>query len=277
LIEHSLVQGSGGSGAWDTDLGDDGGGNIDENPLFVDAIGMDNIAGTMDDDLRLQTGSPAIDAGDNSLVPLGVTTDLDGNPRIVDGDGDTTETVDMGAYEFQLVPPTSTPTDSPTATSTPTPTATNTILQPDTHTPTRTNTGAPTETHTETPTETDTGVVTATDTAAPTITPTPTVTDTGAATATTSATSTQTGTGVPTATDTATLTITETPTHTDIGAFTATKTPTPTATEEVDLGNCNMNSDNEIDADDLILLIESDPSDPNPFFFFARCWFEVLP
>ena len=31
---------------------------------------------------------------------LGVTTDLDGNPRNVDGDDDETEIVDMGAYEF---------------------------------------------------------------------------------------------------------------------------------------------------------------------------------
>ncbi|MCZ6699951.1 MAG: hypothetical protein O7D94_13540, partial [Planctomycetota bacterium] len=32
-------------------------------------------------------------------------TDLDGNPRIVDGDGDCVEVVDMGAYEFQSAPP----------------------------------------------------------------------------------------------------------------------------------------------------------------------------
>jgi hypothetical protein len=34
-------------------------------------------------------------------VPEDVTTDLDGNPRIVDGNGDDVATVDMGAYEFQ--------------------------------------------------------------------------------------------------------------------------------------------------------------------------------
>ena len=236
-FQNSLVQGSGGSGAWDTDLGDDGGGNIDENPLFVDADGMDNMPGTTDDNPRLQTGSPAIDAGDDSLVPVGVTTDLDGNPRIVDGDGDMTATVDMGAYEFQLNP--ATPTNSPTASSTPSPvnteapTATETVPAADTHTPTVTDTGAPTETHTEVPTETDTGAPT------PTNTPTPTITDTGAAT--------------------------------------ATNTSTPTATQGVGVGNCNLNSDNEINAEDLILLIESDPSSSNPFLFFARCWFEVAP
>ena len=40
-------------------------------------------------------GSPAIDAGDNAVVPTGVTTDLAGSARIVNG------TVDMGAYEVQ--------------------------------------------------------------------------------------------------------------------------------------------------------------------------------
>ncbi|MHC4314737.1 MAG: right-handed parallel beta-helix repeat-containing protein [Planctomycetota bacterium] len=59
-------------------------GNINSKPLFVDqAIG----------DYHLLTGSPCIDAGDNSAVPPSVVTDLDGNPRIIDG------TVDMGAYE----------------------------------------------------------------------------------------------------------------------------------------------------------------------------------
>ena len=46
-------------------------------------------------------GSPCIDAADNDAVPAEVATDLDGNPRIVDGDDDGEATVDMGAYEFQ--------------------------------------------------------------------------------------------------------------------------------------------------------------------------------
>jgi hypothetical protein len=70
-----------------------GEGNIDTNPLFVDADGADNIVGTEDDDLRLSLGSPCIGAGDNSAVLQSVITDLDGNPRIVNG------IVDMGAYE----------------------------------------------------------------------------------------------------------------------------------------------------------------------------------
>jgi len=58
-------------------------------------------------DYHLQSTSPCIDIGNNSYVPAGVTTDLAGSPRIVDGDGDyedwngQNESVDMGAYEHQ--------------------------------------------------------------------------------------------------------------------------------------------------------------------------------
>ncbi len=75
-----------------------GSGNIAVNTLFVDFN---------DRDYRLAPGSPSIDAGDNTAVPKGTMTDLDGNPRFVDdpdtidsGNGDP-PVVDMGAYEFQ--------------------------------------------------------------------------------------------------------------------------------------------------------------------------------
>jgi PKD repeat protein len=64
---------------------------INLDPLFVDAA---------NGDYRLQATSPCIDAGNNSYIPAGVTTDLDGNPRIVDGNNDGTATVDLGAYEY---------------------------------------------------------------------------------------------------------------------------------------------------------------------------------
>ena len=77
-----------------------GTGNIDADPLFV-APGSG--------DYRLSSGSPCIDAADNTAVPMGIDTDLDGNPRFVD-DPDTEDTgfgdppiVDMGAYEFQVM------------------------------------------------------------------------------------------------------------------------------------------------------------------------------
>ena len=65
-------------------------GNIDADPQFQGA------------DLRLMATSPCIDAGDNDSVPVVVTTDLDGNPRIIDGDCDDIDVVDMGAYEFSF-------------------------------------------------------------------------------------------------------------------------------------------------------------------------------
>ncbi|MBT5605246.1 MAG: SUMF1/EgtB/PvdO family nonheme iron enzyme [Lentisphaerae bacterium] len=76
------------------------GGNINVIPDFVDVAdpdGPDDIWGTADDGLRLRTGSPCIDTGDNSAVPAAVTTDILGEPRIQN------TTVDMGAYEMQEV------------------------------------------------------------------------------------------------------------------------------------------------------------------------------
>ena len=86
--------------------------NINQDPLFVDPDGADGVVGTADDDLRLGAGSPAVNAGNNSLLPAdtadldrdGNTTesnplDLDGYPRVVNS------TTDMGAYERQNPPP----------------------------------------------------------------------------------------------------------------------------------------------------------------------------
>jgi hypothetical protein len=66
-------------------------GNITGDPRFIDANG---------NNYRLQSGSRAIDVGDNSAI-AGFTVDLDGNARIADGDRNGIVTVDLGAYEFQ--------------------------------------------------------------------------------------------------------------------------------------------------------------------------------
>jgi len=73
-INYSCVQG------WTGGLG--GAGNIGLNPLFVDADGFDDTAGTIDDNLRLLEGSPCIDTGNPS-------------PALNDPDGSRN---DMGAY-----------------------------------------------------------------------------------------------------------------------------------------------------------------------------------
>jgi len=84
VISHSDFSGCGGSGGgWDSLFGTDGGGNIDDDPLFFSEVGGD---------LRLLTGSPAIDAGDGTVPEL-PSTDIAGASRVQGAE------VDMGAYE----------------------------------------------------------------------------------------------------------------------------------------------------------------------------------
>jgi len=72
--------------------------NITENNcIFADPQFVDPAHG----DYHLKPTSPCIDAGSNSLVPSDVNKDLDGNPRIVDGNNNGVTTVDIGAYEYQ--------------------------------------------------------------------------------------------------------------------------------------------------------------------------------
>ncbi|MFO0835666.1 MAG: GC-type dockerin domain-anchored protein [Phycisphaerales bacterium] len=93
------------------------------DPKFIDINGADNIPGTFDDNFRLQSTSPAIDAGNNSLVSVDSwdfdndfnyaekwSQDIDGNPRLVDvpfvtdtGVGPA-PVIDRGAFEFQYTP-----------------------------------------------------------------------------------------------------------------------------------------------------------------------------
>jgi len=74
--------------------------HIDVDPKFISYVNPD-AAPTTDGDLRLNGNSPVIEAGDNTFI-AGVLTDLAGEARIVDGDGDYFPIVDMGAYEYQV-------------------------------------------------------------------------------------------------------------------------------------------------------------------------------
>jgi hypothetical protein len=94
-LTHSLAQGVGASGgSWTADASYlDGGNNIDEDPLFITDVNPSS-APTSTGNLRLQFGSPSINAGEDTYVS--VLIDLDGELRISGG------TVDMGAYETQI-------------------------------------------------------------------------------------------------------------------------------------------------------------------------------
>ncbi len=67
-----------------------GTGNINTDPLFVNP-GSGNF--------HLQPTSPCIDSGSNPAVPASITTDFEGDDRIIDGDGNRNAIVDMGADE----------------------------------------------------------------------------------------------------------------------------------------------------------------------------------
>jgi hypothetical protein len=91
VVNYSCIQG------WTGALG--GNGNINEDPRFAQ-LGFWDVNGVwIDGDYHLLADSSCIDAGNNS-VPNLPDTDLDGHPRIIDGDCNDTEVVDMGAYEF---------------------------------------------------------------------------------------------------------------------------------------------------------------------------------
>lgn len=77
-VSYSIVEG-----------GYDGDGNLDKDPLFVNAAGGN---------LHLQACSPAIDAGNDAANTTSV--DLDSNKRKVDAISGSNQ-IDMGAYEFQ--------------------------------------------------------------------------------------------------------------------------------------------------------------------------------
>jgi hypothetical protein len=95
IIRSNNIFGAGGmayGGACSDRTGTDG--NISADPLF---------ANPTQGDYHLQQGSPSIDAGYNQAPNL-PDTDIDGDPRILDGNGDENAIVDMGVDEFRAPP-----------------------------------------------------------------------------------------------------------------------------------------------------------------------------
>ncbi|QOV90577.1 FG-GAP-like repeat-containing protein [Humisphaera borealis] len=73
---------------------------VDPGFLLNPSSGADGIRATADDgpgNFRLRPDSRALNGGANNLVAPGITMDIDGRPRVVDG------TVDIGAYEMKLL------------------------------------------------------------------------------------------------------------------------------------------------------------------------------
>jgi hypothetical protein len=121
LVRYCNIAGSGGSDVWVPEFGQDGGGNVDADPLFADADGADDQPGTADDDLSPLPGSPSIDAASNLEIPADfLDLDEDGDveePLPVDllrggrfmddpdapdsGEGES-PLADIGAYELQV-------------------------------------------------------------------------------------------------------------------------------------------------------------------------------
>jgi hypothetical protein len=106
VISYSIVEGSFTSGSWNGSAGTEGvaGSNKDTDPFFVswEDPAVPLWVATTNGDYRLNSGSPAIDAGSDSYYASGGTpdlnlidTDLDNTARIKGG------TIDMGAYEKQ--------------------------------------------------------------------------------------------------------------------------------------------------------------------------------
>ncbi|MFO8231290.1 MAG: LamG-like jellyroll fold domain-containing protein [Longimonas sp.] len=98
-LGYTLIEGGVNGPNTGGDENEDNGDTLDADPLFADATrprGPDDSLRTVDDGLRLQPGSPALNAGDTSALPADMDTDLLGEDRVQGG------TVSLGAYERSL-------------------------------------------------------------------------------------------------------------------------------------------------------------------------------
>ncbi|MBJ6725342.1 carboxypeptidase regulatory-like domain-containing protein [Geomesophilobacter sediminis] len=105
-FSHNLVYAPSGT-AYATGCPDQTGikGNLAGDPL------LNNVTQGL---AALRAGSPAIDAGDGTVASI-PATDLGGGTRVVDGNGDGTATIDIGAYEFDPAYPVAQLAGVPTA------------------------------------------------------------------------------------------------------------------------------------------------------------------
>ncbi len=133
------------------------------NPV-LDPTGLQNNGGPTQT-IALQPGSPAINAGDESVCAAPPVNSLDQRGFVRPGTGATN--CSIGAYEANSAAPTATPTNTPSETPTETPTAIDTPTETPTDTPTETPTYTQTETPTVTETLTDTPTYTPTNPAGP--------------------------------------------------------------------------------------------------------------
>lgn len=93
-IKNSIVANSGGSTAWNLAVGTDLGGNLDVDPLFIEAIDVSDFP-TLEGDFRLNSSSPGINAGNTAdFLATGLTSDFNGVSRPIGDD------VDMGPFEY---------------------------------------------------------------------------------------------------------------------------------------------------------------------------------
>jgi hypothetical protein len=96
LISYSLIE-----GGYNATLGMNGGNILSGDPQFINAAdpdGADNVPGTSDDGLRVNAGSPVVNAGNTAAPGLaGISTDFAGQARLQGS------SVDMGAYETTTI------------------------------------------------------------------------------------------------------------------------------------------------------------------------------
>jgi CSLREA domain-containing protein len=124
-------------------------GDMSSTDPLLDTL-QDNGGGTFTQ--ALLSGSPAIDSADNNGCPK---TDQRGFVRPMDGNSDGSAVCDIGAFELDAAPGTSTATATstiaPPPSDTPTPTSTTVSGSTDTPTPTLTTTSTPPSTETPVP------------------------------------------------------------------------------------------------------------------------------